>query len=148
VRRGPVLHFGTLWYFMYRTRGRLVPRCTVTTKLAPSTNCFWKTFSLKSPPKNTEFFAKFVNTVITTALDYVVPMTTHYSTLDHCHPLLMMMMIHPQMHHQVMLPHHDQDLLSCTNLFQYGIEFFIPDLFCIQSFCSGTWPKRRRESLF
>jgi hypothetical protein len=41
----------------------------------------------------------------------------------------MMMMIHSQMHHQMMLPHHDQDLLSCTNLFQYGIMVFIPDLF-------------------
>jgi hypothetical protein len=29
---------------------------------------------------------------------------------------------------KVMLPHHDQDLLSCTNLFQYGIEIFIPDI--------------------
>jgi hypothetical protein len=92
-----------------------------------------------------------VNTVITTALDYLVPLTTHYSTLDRCHPLMMMMMmmIHPQqMHHQVMLPHHDQDLLSCTNLFQYGIVVFIPDLFCIQSSCLGTWPKHRQERLF
>jgi hypothetical protein len=29
----------------------------------------------------------------------------------------------------MLLPHHDQDLLSCTNLFQYGIEIFIPDIF-------------------
>jgi hypothetical protein len=50
--------------------------------------------------------------VITNALDYLVSMPTHYSTLDCCHPLLLMTMIHPQMHHQVMLPHHDQDLLS------------------------------------
>jgi hypothetical protein len=86
---------------------------------------------------NAEFFAKFFSTVITTALDCLVPMTTHSSTLDCCHPLLLMtmMMIHPQMHHQVML----QDLLSCTNLFQYDI---------VQSFCSGTWPKHRQESLF
>jgi hypothetical protein len=104
---------------------------------------------LKNPPKDTEFFAKFVNTVINTALDYLVPMTTHYSTLDCCHPLMMMMMmIHHQMLHQVMFPHHDQDLLSCTNLFQYGIVDCIPDIFCVQSFCSGTWPKHRRECLF
>jgi hypothetical protein len=46
--------------------------------------------------------------------------------------MMMMMMIHPhQMHHQVMLPHRDQDLLSCTNLFQYGIVAFITDIFCI-----------------
>jgi hypothetical protein len=132
-----------------RTRGRLVLRCTVTTKLAPSTtNCFGKKLA-QNLPKDTDFFAKFVNTVITTALDYLVPTTTHYSTLDCCHPLLMMMMmIHPQMHHQVMFPLHDQDLLSCTNLFQYGIVVFIPDIFCVQSFCSRTWPKHRRECLF
>jgi hypothetical protein len=38
--------------------------------------------------------------------------------------MMMVMMIHPQMHRQVMLPHHDQDLLSCTNLFEYGIVVF------------------------
>jgi hypothetical protein len=86
-----------------------------------------------------------MNAVITTALYYLVPMTTNYATLDRCHPLLMvrmMRMIHPQMHHQVMLPHHDQDLLSYHQqslpVWHLGLH---PRYFCIQSFCSGPWPK-------
>jgi hypothetical protein len=63
--------------------------------------------------------------------------------------MMIMMMIHPHMHHQVMLPHYDQDLLSCTNLFQYyGIVVFILDCFCIQSFCSGTWPNTQARKSF